>query len=110
MSLIEWESGKSGSRIYKKEACHSERSGVSAANGTQSRNPAKQRLAWIAGFAPPAFAPALSSILDSAKPGALQQSEPFVRNPIKTPHAAIIRHRRTNPNWRLQAVWNVSLC
>src|SRR2546427_12013335 len=57
-------------RVNPKNACHSERSGVSAANGTQSRNPAKQRLAWIAGF------------LDSATPRTLQQSAGlrFARN------------------------------
>src|SRR2546427_12657401 len=49
-------------RVNPKNACHSERSGVSAANGTKSRNPAEQRLAWIAGF------------LDSATPSTLQQS------------------------------------
>src|SRR5437660_2317565 len=50
------------------ERVHWQRSGVSAANGTQSRNPAKRRVAWIAGFAPPTFVPALSSILDSTTP------------------------------------------
>src|SRR2546428_11084643 len=49
-------------QVKLKSACHSERSGVSAANGTQSRNPVKQRVAWIAGF------------LDSATPSTLQQS------------------------------------
>src|SRR5438132_13847485 len=73
---------KEGTSRLQKDACHSERSGVSAANGTQSRiadsagakaggaNPAKQRLAWIAGF------------LDSATPRTLQQSAGlrFARN------------------------------
>src|SRR2546425_13016638 len=49
-------------RVNSRNACHSERSGVSVANETQSRNPAKQRVAWIAGF------------LDSATPSTLQQS------------------------------------